>query len=292
MPLSAPRTEFGIHQMTALSRTTGLPYGKIEVLGNFSAENTREFIDLYGGSNPNIIDSENGNVTGDVSITVKEFRSFLYTLAGYDVSAIASNSDGEVSSALANKYGTSVYSATTGIATATVKSGSEADVKDGKYIVKAVTSTTVDVYAVFDNEFQVGTDLTYQDDTMKITASPLTITTSSAVEIPGTGIELTGGSGTIALTVGDTAVFETRSPNSGGFEASYGPSPDPIEFECYMTSQTKSNGEFVVEHFPRVKFASVPAGMSEKEWHEAEVTLKVLYDSDLGYSRKKVDITK
>lgn len=295
MPLDRARTVFGIHQMTAVNRDTGLPYGTVKVLGEAQGELSRDAIDLFGGSNPNPVDSEMGNITPDLSITVKEFAPFLYELVGYTRTTIASNASGEISSAIANKKGTSVVNSTTGIASASVKSGSEEDVKDGSYVVKAVTSTTVDVYAVFDNEFDRGSDLEYQDSLLKITESPLTITASAAVEIPGTGIELTGGSGIIDMKPGTdeyTAVFETRSPNEGGEQYTYGGTPEPIEFEMHLTSQNKSNGEYVREVYYRVKFTNIPAGMTEKEFQDAELTAKVLYDSSKGKLYDRFDLKK
>ena len=294
--LSSPRTQFGIHQMTAVNRTTGLPYGTVKVLASANAELSREAFDLYGGSNPNIVDTENGNVSGDLNVEVKEFHPMLYELAGYTKTELSASANGEVSSAVANKVGTSLVAAT-GLASADIKGTAAAsivytDVKDGLYIVKAVSATTVDVFAIFDNEFDTGGDLSFVNDTMKITATALTIATDTAVEIPNTGIELLGGSGTIALTEDDTAVFEVRSAHAGGNEYVYGESPEPIEFEMYLTSQTKSNGEYSREHFPRVKFMGIPAGMTEKEWKTAQLTAKILFDTTLGYSRKMVDLTK
>lgn len=306
MSLSSPRTNYGLHIMTAVNRTTGEPYGAIKVLASANAALNRDAVQLYGGSNPSPWDSSEGNIDASLSITVKEFHKMLYQLAGYTKTEVAAESAGAVgyfntttkavvwsesTSVLQNKTGTTVYNATTGIATVGLKSGSSADLKDGVYLIKAASATTVDVYAFIDNEFTEGTDVDYTTDLLKIVAG-LTVTQSSATEITGTGVEFTGGSGTIALTTSDTAMFYVKSINSGSNEYVYGSNPVPVEFELYLTTQNKGNGEFVIDHYPRVKLSSIPATMTEKEWHEAELPMTILYDSTYGYSYKRVDTIK
>jgi hypothetical protein len=83
------------------------------------------------------------------------------------------------------------------------------------YWVVAADPTTVDVYAASNFQFKRGTDLFFDSDVLKITTSPLTIVQSAAVEIPGTGIELTGDSGIIAMTAGDVAFFDVVPPHNG-----------------------------------------------------------------------------
>ena len=300
MPLERRRTSFGINMMTALNKETGKPYGTIKVLGGVSGDMTRDTMDLHGGTNPHPFDSEPGNVNPELSLRVKEFHPMLYELAGYTRTDIASNVGGEVSSAIANKNGTSAVDATTGMASVSKVSGKDKDVKDGYYIVEVVSATTVHVYSAFDNEFDLdkssdksATALSYQNDLLRITETALTIPgTGGTVEIPGTGIEITGGSGAIAMTIGDTAIFETRSQNDGGYQLTYGESPEPIEFHMVLTSGTKSNGEFVREHWYRVKLQNVPGGMDEKAWKEADITVKVLYDQERGKLFDRFDIKK
>lgn len=300
MPLSDPRTIFGIHQMTAVSRTTGLPLGTIKVLASAESNREREQVDLFAGSNPNQWDSEDGNINSDITLMVKEFNPFLFELAGYTKTTNSAEATGGVS-ALTNKVGTSVFSATTGVASAEVVSNAETALKTGRYIIKAVSATTVDVYAVFDNDFsKVDSDgsadadhdaaLTYVDDLLKITSSALTITTDTAVDIPNTGLTITGGSGTIAMTTSDVAYFDVRKINTGSYIYTYGSNPTTVEFEMWLSSQVKSNGEFVQHMFPRVKMSSMPSGLSEKAWSESSIAIKVLYDSTAGYSHKMIDL--
>jgi len=57
----------------------------------------------------------------------------------------------------------------------------------------------------------------------------------------------------------------------------------------WLVSQKKSNGEYVLDRYPRVKFNSIPGGMTAKEWTNVDVAVKVLYDSTLGFAMKRYD---
>jgi hypothetical protein len=185
-------------------------------------------------------------------------------------------------SALTNIFGTSVLDAAAGIASVGVKSGSEDDLKFGKYIVKAVSSTTVDVYALTNVDFQRGTDKTYEDDLLKITAAPLTITGGAPTEIPGFGVELTGGT-TPAMTIGDTAKFNARPPSIEQSTVKIGNLNDCIpEFGAMVTAQKKADGSMWTFDCFRVKALGFPFGMEEKAYNEAEITANILYDDNEG----------
>ena len=199
MALYKNKTSFGIHSFTAINKTTGLPYGSavndngiVKVLGSANLEPNSSDVALTGGSFAGPIDVQRGEFDPQVSLTVKETPNWIYELAGYTVTENAAEANGGTEN-FSNKLGTSVFDATTGIATVTVKSGSEADLKNGVYLIKAASATTVDVYAVTDGSFLKGTDVDYQNGTLLI-VSGLTITTGAATEITGLGVEMTGGS--------------------------------------------------------------------------------------------------
>jgi hypothetical protein len=288
MALTAPRTIFGIHEFAPYSRTTGLPYGVVRVLENSSIGLSGELIELQGGSLPYSWDVANGNINVEISIALKEYPNFLFELfLGKAPTDTSTSSTGTVMTALTNKQGTSVVSATTGVASVGAKSGAEASMKFGKYVVKAVSATTVDVYALSSVDFARGTDKEFENDALKITASALTITTSTAVEIPGFGIELTGGSGTIGMTENDTAIFEIAPPHTGTMDVNIGSTSDVYpEFGAVMTAEQKGTGGTSGELFDieayRVKAIGLPIGLNRKAWSESEVTAKAFYDSALN----------
>ena len=281
MSLSNPSVIFGIHSISAYDPDTRLPLGIAKVVGTGNMNLSGEVIELNGGSSRYPWANEDGVISPELSITLKEYPPFLIeAFLGKAPTETAAEAGGSVSSSLENANGVSALDASTGIATATVKSGSEADLKTGFYVVKVVSSTTVDVFSLTDVDFAQGTDKEFEDDDLKITASALTITASTAVEIPDFGVELTGGSGTIGMTIGDTAVFEVRAINDGSEETVIGSSTESYgEVGIVIAAQKRSTGELFMIDCYRAKGIGMPIGFTEKEFSEAEITMKLRQDT-------------
>ncbi len=308
MGLYKPRTQYGVHSATFINRTSKVPYGTIKVLSGYSPDFTRESAELYGGSNPNSVDSEDGIINNSLTLTLREFKPWLFELAGYSVSGytngtgytveadgwIGSGSDATTGEGIVtNEKGTSIVDGTNGIeddATgAILTTDKEVDLKDGKYFLVATGPAALDVYCATDVNFDNGEDITFSDDFLKI-ASVATVAVGANV-IADIGISLTG-VGSPAFVTGDVASFEVRSVNLGFSDYTLDGNPTPIEFGLYLASQKKSNGEFSLDYYPRVKFNSVPAGMTTQEWLEAELAVKVLFDNSAQYSVRRRDIIK
>jgi len=284
MALSDPRSIFGIHSVSPYSRTDGLFYGELRVLENSSLSLTSEVIELQGGSNKFSWSSEIGQMTAEMSLSFSEYPDFVFTLfAGNAPTANSAEASGSVTT-LTDKLGT-VVNASTGIASVGIKSGSESDLKFGKYVVKAVSTTTVDVYFSSDADIGRGTDGAFQNDALKITSAALTISTGAAVTIPNFGLELTGGSGSIDLTtagaVGDTATFEVRPPNTASMDVTVGKLADQNfpEFGAIVMAAKQKTGEMFEIDALRCQAAGLPIGMARNAYSPAEVTVKMLYDS-------------
>lgn len=280
MSLSNPRTIFGVYSVTPYSRTTGEPYGTAKVVGEASLGLSGELVKLMGGASKYPWAIEDGAISSEISMKLKEYPDFLFELfLGKKPTATGADSAGACS-ALTNKKGSSVMSATTGIASAAVKAASKADLKFTKYLVKAASATTVDVYAMSDVDFARGTDKVMEDDLLKITASPLTVVASTAVEIPGFGIDLTGGSGVIGMTAGDTATFDVKPPSTKSMEVTIGAPNDVFpEFGLICMAQQLSNGEMFELDIFRAKGIGLPIGFAEKAFSEAEIKVEAFYDS-------------
>ena len=280
MALSNPRILYGVHSVSPYSRTTGLPYGMLRVLAGSTFEMSGDQQTLFGGSFRFPWAVENGEINATLTINTKEYPDFLFTLfLGKAPTSIAADTSGDVSG-LANVSGVSLFDASTGIATATIESGEEADLKFGKYIIKYVSATTVDVYLLSDVDANRGTDIAYVDDALKITASALTITSSTAVSIPNTGVELTGGSGTIALVAGDTAEFMVLPIHTGGMEVSIGGSADEfLEFGAILMSSKRATGELFEIDVYRAVGNGLSLGADEKAFSESSITATAFYDS-------------
>jgi len=281
MPLSNPRTIYGVHEVVIYHRSTGLPYGTLRVVGGSSLALTGELVNLMGGSSPYSWDAQDGNITGEMSLKPKEYPDFLFQVMLGAVPVELTDDPGNTS-ALTNVLNASLQDAATGIASVGVKSGSESDLKFGKYIVVAVSPTTVDVYALSSVDFLRGVnDGEYIDDTLKITSTPLTITgTGGVTELPKFGVEFIGGSGVVAMTPGDTAEFEINPPSTQQMDAKIGELGSCIpEFGAIVTAQKKGDGSMWLFDCFRVKALGLPFNMDEKAFSEAEITATLLFDS-------------
>jgi len=292
MALSNPRINFSIHTIAPYARATkkigdttfykGQPFGLFRVLGDASFNLNATSVQLYGGSSPYAWASEITQVDAEFVCNVKESPDMLYSIfGGADINKTAANADGSVV-ALQNGNGDSVFNATTGIASATIKSGSESDLKFDKYIIVATGATAVDVYAMTNLQFSKVTALTYQNDALKITAAPLTIVTATAVEVPNTGIELTGGSGTIALDTNDTAVYSTMGAHGGISKIDLGKEGVVFpEHGMVIYGKERSSGELMeIEIFKAQAASGMVIPMTEGDFQITDLTVKALFDSD------------
>lgn len=284
MGTSAPRSIFGVHSVSPYSRLTGKPYGFLRVLKSSSLEIAGENIPLMGGSNKFPWHVEDGSLSCEMSLSFGQYEDFVYELfLGTAPTQNAAETAGNVST-LTNKYGTSLMHATTGIASVSATSGSEANLKFNKYVIEAVTSTTVNIFGMTDIDFGRGSNATFKTDALKINTSPLSITSGGATVIAELGLTLTGGSGTIGMTAGDTAEFEVRPINASSSVVTIGNSTDSIfpEFGCMVLAQRRSNGQMTEIDVFRAKSLGMPIKFETNAWSESEVKVTSFLDEDKG----------
>lgn len=277
--LSAPRILFGVHSLSPYSRADFTPYGILKVIGSASMTMQASVEQLYGGAQKFSWAAESKTISADISAKVKAYPGFLFTqFLGGTVVDNAGEATASVTELVAGK-GTSAI-ATTGMASVGVKSGSEAQVKFAKYLIKVVSATTVDVYAYSDIDFNRPTAAVYQNDLLKITATALTITASTAVDIPGTGIQITGGSGTIAMITGDTATFSSRPENASSSDIVIGQASTSLPaFGAVILAQKRATSEmFEVTAFNCVA-SGFPIAMDEMAFSTTELKVTCVYDS-------------
>jgi len=282
MPLSKPRTLYGIHSMTPYNIITGNPYGTFRVLGNASLNVTGELVTLTGGSAPYPWSSQPGASAAEIVMSPKEVPDFLFQLFLGAVPTTVENAAGSVDE-FANKQGTSVNDATTGIASiGVIAVTGEANLKFGKYTVVAVSATTIDIYGLTNVDFFRGDDLQYIDDSLKLNDAPITVPgTGGTVDFSDLGIVLTGGSGAVAMTVGDTAEFELNPPSLKKTEVLVGQNGACIqEFGALISSQKQTDGSMWLIDCFRITALGYPFGMAEKAFNEGEITANLVYDSD------------
>lgn len=280
MGLSSNRIVYGIHSIAPYSRVDKMPYGIFKVLGGGTMTLSSEFEEVFGGSNKNAWAVEAKTISTEWTATVKSMPDFLFELfLGATVSTIAASATG-TASALSNFKGTSIVAAT-GLASVSLKAAQELKVKDGQYVVIAVTATTVDVYALTDIEFKKdsGSILDYVDDLLKITETPLTITTATATEIPNLGVELTGDAGTIGMTVGDTAFFKLSSAHGGVSEINIGSASTifPEHGQLCLAQKRADGSTFELELY-KVVGSGMPIPMEEQTFSIPELAMKLVYD--------------
>lgn len=283
MALSQPRSIFGIHSVAPYSRTDGTSYGILKVLEDSSLQLQGKLVSLMGGSSKYPWAVEEGEINAQVSLKVSEYPDFLFTLfLGQSPTSSGVSATGSVS-ALVNKQGTSLMNATTGIASiAITASTGAANLKFGKYVVKVVSATTVDVYISSDADFARGSSaLSYQDDTLKITATALTITTTGGITvIPNTGLQFVGGSGTIGMTTGDTATFSVLPPSTKSMTVNVGAVASVFpEFGMIAMAKKKGTGELFELDIYRCKGQGLPIGMAMNAFGKTDIKIDAFYDS-------------
>jgi hypothetical protein len=280
---SAPRALYGVHSFTPYSRTDATPYGTLKVLKSSSLSLSGSVQSLMGGSSKYPWAVEEGEIKAELSLKFGQYEDFLFTLfLGKAPTALSAETSGNVST-LTNYKGSTAMSATIGIASATALSGSEANLKFAKFTVVVVSATTVDVYASSDVDFGRGTNGSFTTDTLKIAAAQ-SIASGATTDFTSWGFKLTGGSGTIGMTVGDSATFYTRPiANAGGMTVVIGGTADQAfpEFGAIVMSNKRGNQEMFEIDLYRCKAVGMPLNFEQNAWSESEVKIQCLYDTDL-----------
>lgn len=274
------RIIYGIHSICPFSIADGTPYGIMKVIGGGTLSLSAEFEELFGGSSKIAWAVEAKTISTEWTATVKMANDFMFELfLGAKVVKTAASATGTVKAA--NVKGAMLAPATVISASATV--GQSANLKSGVYIIKAVTSTSVDVYALTDIEFRkVGStaDASYVDDTLKINSAPIVLADDAATTIPELGIELLTAED-FALTVGDTIRVEVSAPHNGVSEIEIGSASTVFpEHRQLCLAQKRSNGDLFEIEMYRVVGSGMPIPLTEQEFSIPEMSMRLVYDSE------------
>jgi hypothetical protein len=278
MAIVETNKRFGVHSMMLHDISNGFrPYQNsfIKILNNFNINSTTEMISLNGGSRKDAWAAEDGLRTNEISLSVSQFEPAMFQqFAGAVMTQISASATGSIVNALINTKGTSMVDATTGFASVGVKSSDEADLKTGNYFVVATGAATFNLYIDTDLQFNRGTDVNFQDQTYKLLASDLTLPGSDGtVDASDYGLEFTGGSGTIALTEGDVAMFTVSPPHSGINKYSVGEIGEGSNYvgvTCWSEVQSDGSVDGII--LPKVKFSGLPLNFTAKEFATADIT--------------------
>lgn len=279
MALSNPRIFFGVHSVSPYNRSTGAFYGTLKVLGGSSLSLSGELSKLNGGSLKYPWAVEDGLVTAELSLKVKEYPDFLFELfLGKPPTSSGPDAAGSVSVPV-EVNGTSVMGSTGIASISVIPSTGAANLKFAKYVIKVATSSTVDIYASSDIDFATGTDESYDSDLLLV-HSGASITTGGNTDIASLGLRLVGGAGTIGMTVGDTATFEVLPPSSKSMSVTIGSGADVFpEFGAVLYAKKRGNNEMLEIDVFRCKGVGLPVGLEENAFSEAEIKCEAFYDS-------------
>ena len=278
MPLSKPRTIFGVHSVTPYSRTTRIPYGEAQVLQGSTFALEGNLIELKGGSNRFTWQVEDGDIDATLSFTVSEYPNWLMELFGGKAPTQGSPEASGNISAIADFFGTSVVAAT-GIASVTaIPSTGAANLKMGKYVVEATAADAFKVYCLSDADFGRGSDGSFLDDSLAIFVQT-GATTGSTYDIAAFGLRITMGGSATAMVAGDTATFDVRPINSFNRSVKIGGIADSFpEFGCVIYAQKSGTGAlFEIDAF-KMKAIGLNLGAERKAFGQSEYSAKAAYD--------------
>lgn len=283
-------TSYGIHNVTFRDILDQTYWGQAKILGSVEPDLKQEIIPLRGGSSPLPWGAAPGEASGEIALTIRQYdKQILRFLKPWISGSETEDTDGESGGSVTtiiNEKGTSMVDATTGIASIAV--GTAASLKPGNYKVVATGSATVDLYVDTD----VSGGLEYQNSDLKINSSAITIPgTGGTVE--STGIEFTGGSGSIALTTGDIATFTVNPISTYLYTDYFGKTGACMrEFELSIYSECVG-GKVRRTTYPRcVASASTPPMFLEKEWASMEASIQVLKPSSVDYVAESLYINR
>jgi hypothetical protein len=279
MALSDPRIFFGVHSVTPYDRTTGEFYGTARVLGGSSLSLSGELIKLNGGSLKYPWAVEDGLITAEMTLKVKEYPDFLFELfLGKAPTSSGVDSSGAVSTPV-EKVGTTVIGAAGVTSISVIPTTGVNDLKFAKYYIKAASASTINVYASSDIDFAHGTDETFDDDSLLV-AGPLTITAGGNTDVASLGLRFVGGAGPIAMTTGDIATFEVKPASTKSMEVVVGATSDVFpEFGAILYAKKRGNNEMLEIDVFRCKGVGLPMGLEENAFSEAEIKCEAFYDS-------------
>jgi len=268
------RTVFGIHSFAPYDITTGQVYGHTPIIASGEFSLSGEVIELTAGSSKYPWNVADGKITAELSLSIKEYPDFLYEIFMGKAPSVAAMTVGSAGT-LVNKYGTSVLSGTTGIASVSIASPATG-LSTGIYTVVATAADTADVYISSDIDGITLTD----SDTLKVGSIDI-----SAADANLAGIKFTKGSGTIAFVTGHTAQFSVVSEDATSVSSvTVGGLSDTFPyFGCYLYAQKQGSGAgseiFELDIF-KLKSIGMPIVFTESDWSEMSITAKASYDSD------------
>jgi hypothetical protein len=121
---------------------------------------------------------------------------------------------------------------------------------------------------------------TYNSDGLDLALSTITIVSGTGTDITSIGLTLTGGSGSIGMTVGDTASFEVSPLSNSSSTIIIGQSTTTFPaFSALILAQKLSDGEMCEIDAYNVVGTGLPISFEELAFSQPELKMTLLYDS-------------
>ncbi len=281
MSLADPRIVYGVHSISPYSRTDGTPYGILKVIGSASISLSSDLEMLYAGSSKFPWAAENKTVSSELTAKVKALPGFLFSLfLGATVTDAGVDTSGTITT-LTAKNGSSMTAAT-GLASVTVLTASKANLKFGKYVIKATGAAAFTIYLLSDIDITRGTDGVYTDDTLAV-ATVSGVATGANSDVADHGLRFIGGASATAFVTGDTATFSVLPPSTKSSSIIVGQSTDTFPaFGALLLSQKRATGEMFEIDAHNCVGGGLPLGLEENAFAQPELKMSCLYDSTLN----------
>lgn len=259
----------GLHNIAIVNPTTKelVGDGLLKVADSATIDLGETVVTLKGGDSNYPYAAAIVDANSNISVPVKEFpTNFMALLSHSTATTAAAETTGTPGTAV-NVTGTSVVAATGIDAAATATVGGT--LKEGIYIIKAASATTVNIYAYTDFSC-----LALQSDlTGLVNATPYTITTSTAVAITEIGISLTGSAGTIGMTENDTAIITVRKINTGTHDISITDCINNSYYKVYMFFQPTTSGDMDYIELYRALISKGSYSAAIRDFHSQEINI-------------------
>lgn len=274
---------FGIKAFALVNKTTGIPYGRYRVIGGGEIAMTAKKVELKGGAQKFPWAVEFGFYDSEIKMTVREYPTFGFQLLNQGSAVIGSAEVNGNVSAITGIVGTSLIAGTTGISVAAT-AGAQANLQTGYYAGIAIGTGSIDLY-------YVGTQTdSYQDATLKVTATPLVLGGAGVTAIVAAfGLTFTSRAvGSSVFTAGDSFSFEVRKINTGNQQIAIGRAANstPTNFIAYLLGEDQKTGDQFYAEVPNSVCSGLPLKLKEKEFSESEVVMSFNYDPVKDYAIK------
>lgn len=298
--LKQPTGYYGLYSIMLLDYTTHEPLRLFKKVAELTIPFEADAEDYIGGGDKLAEESEIKTYKPDMTLQLKQFDREMYAYLSSAVVTIGAAEPSGYCSAQAtppiavSSVGTSntISSTVTGIATIAVSNVN--DLKTGKYIIKAVSATTIYFMPTSDFEFggaftsgtkvsfatnALGTDILNRP--LMVTGNtPYTFSVSNGAQtvLTGFGLTITGGSA-VAMTPGDTAEIEVRAANIENDQIILGQAAAmiPKRYAMLATMDSKTTGEVIYVFAPKVMPLGFNVPLKQKAWADAAPKLKMLH---------------